>query len=47
LRAHLAAHGIEAGPTADRYGAEGYGASIYLQDPDGNTVELKAPTGGP
>jgi catechol 2,3-dioxygenase-like lactoylglutathione lyase family enzyme len=43
LRAHLAAHGIEAGSTADRYGAEGYGASIYIQDPDGNTVELKAP----
>jgi catechol 2,3-dioxygenase-like lactoylglutathione lyase family enzyme len=43
LRAHLAAHGIEAGQTADRYGAEGYGASIYIQDPDGNTVELKAP----
>jgi glyoxylase I family protein len=43
LRAHLQAHGIEAGPTADRYGAEGYGASIYIQDPDGNTVELKAP----
>jgi glyoxylase I family protein len=43
LRAHLLAHGIEVGPTADRYGAEGYGASIYIQDPDGNTVELKAP----
>jgi len=43
LRAHLAAHGIHAGPAARRYGAEGYGASIYIQDPDGNTVELKAP----
>jgi len=27
-------------PTAMR---EGYGASIYIRDPDGNTVELKAP----
>jgi catechol 2,3-dioxygenase-like lactoylglutathione lyase family enzyme len=43
LRAHLAAHGVEAGQTADRYGAEGYGPSIYIRDPDGNTVELKAP----
>jgi glyoxylase I family protein len=43
LRAHLAAHGVEAGPTLQRYGADGYGPSIYLQDPDGNTVELKAP----
>ncbi len=43
LRAHLTAHGIDAGPAAQRYGAEGYGASIYIQDPDGNTVELKAP----
>jgi catechol 2,3-dioxygenase-like lactoylglutathione lyase family enzyme len=45
LRAHLAAHGVQAGPTADRYGAEGSGPSIYIRDPDGNTVELKAPAG--
>lgn len=44
LRAHLAAHGIAVGQTAERYGAEGYGPSVYIQDPDGNTVELKAPT---
>lgn len=43
IRAHLAAHGIEAGDTQRRYGAEGYGPSIYLQDPEGNTVELKGP----
>jgi glyoxylase I family protein len=43
LRAHLAAHGVETGPTAERYGADGYGPSIYIRDPDGNTVELKAP----
>ncbi|MBF8221243.1 VOC family protein [Halomonas sp. 328] len=43
IRAHLAAHGIEAGETQRRYGAEGYGPSIYLQDPEGNTVELKGP----
>lgn len=43
IREHLAVHGIEAGPTRTRYGAEGSGPSIYLQDPDGNTVELKGP----
>jgi glyoxylase I family protein len=43
LRAHLAAHGIEAGEVVQRYGAEGSGPSLYIKDPDGNTVELKAP----
>jgi catechol 2,3-dioxygenase-like lactoylglutathione lyase family enzyme len=43
LRAHLAAHGIEMGEVARRYGAEGQGPSIYIEDPDGNTVELKGP----
>ena len=43
IRRHLAAHGIEAGPAAPRYGAEGEGPSIYLQDPEGNTIELKGP----
>jgi catechol 2,3-dioxygenase-like lactoylglutathione lyase family enzyme len=43
LTAHLARHGIDAGPVQRRYGAEGYGSSIYITDPDGNTVELKGP----
>jgi catechol 2,3-dioxygenase-like lactoylglutathione lyase family enzyme len=43
IRAHLAAHGIKAGETASRYGAEGSGPSIYIADPEGNTVELKGP----
>lgn len=46
IRAHLEAHGVEAGPVERRYGAQGYGPSIYLQDPDGNTVELKGPPEG-
>jgi catechol 2,3-dioxygenase-like lactoylglutathione lyase family enzyme len=46
LRAHLASHGVEAGEAATRYGAEGHGPSLYLQDPDGNTVELKGPPDG-
>jgi glyoxylase I family protein len=43
LRAHLATYGIEAGEVVQRYGAEGTGPSLYIKDPDGNTVELKAP----
>ena len=43
IRAHLAAHGVEAGPLEARFGAEGDGPSIYLQDPEGNTIELKGP----
>lgn len=43
LRAHLAAHGVTAGEVVERYGAEGTGPSLYLSDPDGNTVELKGP----
>ena len=46
LRAHLASHGVEVGEIATRYGAEGLGPSLYLQDPDGNTVELKGPPDG-
>ncbi len=43
LRAHLAAHGVAAGEVVQRYGAEGSGPSLYLSDPDGNTIELKGP----
>lgn len=46
LRAHLAAHGIEAGKCEIRYGAHGFGPSIYLEDPDGNMIELKGPGDG-
>ena len=47
IRAHLAAHGIEAGPAASRFGAEGEGPSIYLEDPEGNMIELKGPPAAP
>lgn len=43
IRAHLAAHGVAAGDVVSRYGAEGEGPSIYVEDPEGNTVELKGP----
>jgi glyoxylase I family protein len=41
LSAHLLRHGVDPGEVRERYGAEGYGPSIYISDPDGNTVELK------
>ena len=43
IAAHLAAHGVEPGEVARRYGAQGFGPSIYINDPDGNVVELKGP----
>lgn len=40
---HLASHDVDCGPVERRYGAEGNGPSIYIRDPEGNTVELKGP----
>jgi catechol 2,3-dioxygenase-like lactoylglutathione lyase family enzyme len=44
--AHLEKHRVRLGPVRERYGAEGNGWSIYLTDPEGNTVELKGPSDG-
>ena len=41
LRAHLATHGVAITEEGPRYGAHGEGLSLYVQDPEGNTVELK------
>lgn len=41
LREWLAGHGIEAGEFRSRYGADGFGPSVYVRDPAGNTVELR------
>ena len=43
IAAYLQSHGIEPGPTVTRYGARGNGPSIYICDPEGNTVGLKGP----
>jgi glyoxylase I family protein len=43
IKAHLTAHGVTHGEVAMRYGADGAGPSIYLVNPEGNTVELKGP----
>ena len=47
LSAWLTARGIVAGEPAYRYGAEGEGRSFYIEDPDGNRVELKAARSAP
>ena len=41
LSAHLRSHGISFEPPETRYGAGGYGPSVYITDPEGNVVELK------
>ncbi|HZT89730.1 MAG TPA: VOC family protein [Stellaceae bacterium] len=43
LAEHLRRQGVEVGEVRRRYGAEGYGPSLYITDPDGNVVELKGP----
>lgn len=40
---HLTAHGVAPGEVERRYGAEGDGPSMYIEDPDGNVIELKGP----
>ena len=44
IRAHLTAHGVAIVEEGERYGADGDGTSLYIQDPEGNTVELKGPS---
>lgn len=44
LRAWLAGSGAAPSEVATRYGAEGYGPSLYFSDPEGNLVELKGPS---
>ena len=42
IRAHLAGHDVEIGDEGIRYGAGGEGPSLYLTDPEGNGLELRA-----
>lgn len=46
IRAHLKRHGLRPSEVREVYGAEGFGPSIYVDDPEGNTVELKGPADG-
>lgn len=43
LRAHFTAHGATVIDSGVNYGAEGDGPFLYLQDPEGNGLELKGP----
>ena len=43
IRGHLERFAVVGSKLEMRYGAEGSGPSIYIQDPEGNTVELKGP----
>jgi glyoxylase I family protein len=44
IHAHLSRFNVHGSGLEIRYGAEGNGPSIYVEDPEGNTVELKAPS---
>ena len=41
LLEYLAEHEIESGDPVRRYGAGGFSKSVYINDPEGNVVELK------
>ena len=41
LKAYLQSRQVDAGEFERRYGADGFGNSVYISDPDGNTVELR------
>jgi catechol 2,3-dioxygenase-like lactoylglutathione lyase family enzyme len=47
LRTWLAGKGVATDSVVERYGAEGNGPSLYLNDPEGNMVELKGPATAP
>ncbi|MGR5236307.1 VOC family protein [Vibrio alfacsensis] len=42
LLEYLRGHDVHVEAFAERYGAQGFGRSIYIEDPEGNVVELKA-----
>jgi glyoxylase I family protein len=41
LREWLESNGVEVGDFEVRYGAEAFGSSVYIRDPDANIVELR------
>lgn len=47
LLSHLRQHNVTPrGAVTINFGAEGNGPSLYIEDPDGNVVELKGPSHG-
>ena len=43
ISSHLVAFDVKIGELFQRYGADGDDPSIYISDPDNNTIELKGP----
>ena len=43
IRVQLVAAGVSPSGVMENFGAEGNGPSLYVRDPDGNTIELKGP----
>jgi len=43
IRQHLQGYGIKAEEGVELYCADGVGPSVYIDDTDGNSVELKGP----
>lgn len=41
ILSHLTSHSVRFGQIELRYGADGHGPSLYLQDPENNWIELK------
>lgn len=41
VTSYLQSRGVNVPGFSKRYGAQGYGSSVYIEDPEGNTVELK------
>ncbi|MBV1919424.1 MAG: VOC family protein [Pseudomonadales bacterium] len=42
IKQHLLSYGVSVDGFSKRYGAQGFGPSLYIEDPEGNTVELKS-----
>ena len=41
IRDYLFSKGLKVSDIATRFGAEGSGPSVYVEDPEGNSIELK------
>ena len=47
VRNFLGGHGIKTEPPGRRFGAQGDGLSLYVKDPEGNSIELRGNKEGP